>query len=158
MFRPQGAKVPQLYIEDVPQMRASAGPSPCARRGTTGRLCDWQVLGKDLITISRPVKFVLAGGSTSTFLHFGSSQSRLLISEMWGRCFFLILRENPVTHPIKAPQTLRTPVTCPIKSPQTLSFLYLNFHNRTLGKPRKNVSPNAQGKSQALALAQTVCK
>lgn len=109
--------------------------------GTTGRLCDFPVLGcprgrgGTSIAMMRPVKFVLAG-EPKQLPHFGLSQSRVksLISEIWGECFSLILRENSVRYPIN--------------DPRTLNFFYLNFHDRTLRMPRKNVSLNAQERAK----------
>ena len=111
----RGPEWPQLCIEDVPQRRA-AGPltlCPTRRRvpslGTAGRLCDCQVLGKVLGSPSRGLlsSYWLVEAQTRSPL-LAHHRADSLIPEMWGRCFFLILRENPVTHPIKAPRALRT--------------------------------------------------
>ena len=101
------------------------------------------------ITILRPVKFVLAGGH-STFSTFGLSQSQL--PNIWnaGKVFLPNPEGKLSNTPHQSPTNPENSVTQPIKDPQTLSFLYLNFHNRTLGKPRKNVSPNAPERAKPI--------
>lgn len=142
----RGPKWPQLYIEDVPQMRA-AGPltPPMPSGGTTGRLCDWQVLGKGLGSPSRGLLSLYWLVEASAFSTFGSSGSRLPYQKC-GKVFLPNHEGKPSNTPHQSPTNTENSVALHIKIPTNTEFLVLKFPQQDPRKAKKECFSECSGK------------